>query len=84
MGFFDSFSDMLEAALPWSSAEAEAQKEEEEEDSKVCLFFVSGRHKRMETGCECVKFICMSFPWQRWSGSQQAGNERTEAESAEP
>ena len=53
MGFFDSFSDMLEAALPWSSAEAEAQKEEEEEDSKVCLFFVSGRHKRTETGYEC-------------------------------
>ncbi|KAH6723974.1 ubiquinol-cytochrome c reductase complex subunit [Leptodontidium sp. MPI-SDFR-AT-0119] len=34
MGFFDSFSDLLEAALPWSTAEAEAQKEEEEEDAK--------------------------------------------------
>ncbi|KAG4443804.1 hypothetical protein IFR05_000704 [Cadophora sp. M221] len=34
MGFFDSFSDLLEAALPWSMAEAEAQKEEEEEDAK--------------------------------------------------
>ena len=30
MGFFDSISDMLEAALPWSTAEAEAPKEEEE------------------------------------------------------
>lgn len=39
MGFFDSFSDLLEAALPWSSAEAEAQKEEEEEDVTVCLFY---------------------------------------------
>ena len=38
MGFFDSFSDLLEAALPWSSAEAEAQKEDEEEDVKVCFF----------------------------------------------
>jgi ubiquinol-cytochrome c reductase subunit 6 len=36
MGFFDSISDMLEAALPWSSAEAEAPKEEEE---KVCASF---------------------------------------------
>lgn len=42
MGFFDSFSDLLEAALPWSTAEAEAQKEEEEEDAKVCLFYVLG------------------------------------------
>lgn len=40
MGFFDSWSDMFEAALPWSSAEAEAQKEDEEEDSKVCLFVI--------------------------------------------
>jgi ubiquinol-cytochrome c reductase subunit 6 len=38
MGFFDSISDILEAALPWSSAEAEAPKEEEEE--KVCAFFL--------------------------------------------
>jgi len=30
MGFFDSFSDLLEAALPWSNAEAEAPKEDEE------------------------------------------------------
>lgn len=37
MGFFDSFSDLLEAALPWSSAEAEAQKEDDEEDVKVCV-----------------------------------------------
>ena len=29
MGFFDNLSDMLEAALPWSSAEAEAPKEDE-------------------------------------------------------
>jgi hypothetical protein len=34
MGFFD----MLEAALPWSTAEAEAPKEEEEE--KVCGSFL--------------------------------------------
>jgi hypothetical protein len=34
MGFFDSISDMLEAALPWSTAEAEAPKEE-----KVRAFF---------------------------------------------
>lgn len=33
MGFFD----MLEAALPWSTAEAEAPKEEEE---KVCGSFL--------------------------------------------
>ncbi|XMA15659.1 hypothetical protein WAI453_008450 [Rhynchosporium graminicola] len=32
MGFFDSFSDLLEAALPWSTAEAEAPKEEEEKE----------------------------------------------------
>jgi hypothetical protein len=30
MGFFDSFSDLLEAALPWGNAEAEAPKEDEE------------------------------------------------------
>lgn len=42
MGFFDSFSDLLEAALPWSSAEAEAQKEDEE-DVKVRLVSCFGR-----------------------------------------
>ncbi|KAK2627321.1 hypothetical protein QTJ16_003287 [Diplocarpon rosae] len=30
MGFFDSFSDLLESALPWSSAEAEAPVKEED------------------------------------------------------
>ncbi|PMD46239.1 Non-heme 11 kDa protein of cytochrome bc1 complex [Hyaloscypha variabilis F] len=34
MGFFDSISDMLEAALPWSTAEAEAPKEEETKDEE--------------------------------------------------
>ncbi|CAL3969175.1 unnamed protein product [Diplocarpon coronariae] len=34
MGLFDSFSDLLEAALPWSSAEAEAPQKDEEEDVK--------------------------------------------------
>ncbi|CZS95974.1 related to ubiquinol-cytochrome c reductase complex subunit [Rhynchosporium agropyri] len=34
MGFFDSFSDLLEAALPWSTAEAEAPKEEEEKEDE--------------------------------------------------
>ncbi len=43
MGFFDSFSDLLEAALPWSSAEAEAQKEEEDEDVTVCLLSCCAR-----------------------------------------
>jgi ubiquinol-cytochrome c reductase subunit 6 len=38
MGFFDSLSDMLEAALPWSQAEAEAPKEDDSED-KVRLLF---------------------------------------------
>jgi hypothetical protein len=38
MGFFDSLSDMLEAALPWSQAEAEAPKEDVSEE-KVRLLF---------------------------------------------
>lgn len=37
MGFFDSISDMLEAALPWSTAEAEAPKEEGEEKVSACF-----------------------------------------------
>ena len=39
MGFFDSISDMLEAALPWSTAEAEAPKEEDE--TKVGTVFLA-------------------------------------------
>jgi ubiquinol-cytochrome c reductase subunit 6 len=41
MGFFDSISDMLEAALPWSTAEAEAPKEEEEETKVGASFLAS-------------------------------------------
>jgi cell division protein YceG involved in septum cleavage len=39
MGFFDSWSDIVAAATPWSMVEAEAPKEEEEE--KVCAIFYS-------------------------------------------
>jgi hypothetical protein len=38
MGFFDSLSDMLEAALPWSQAEAEAPKEDDSEEKVSSLF----------------------------------------------
>lgn len=40
MGFFDSFSDLLEAALPWSSAEAEAPKDDDEVKvgNSLCLY----------------------------------------------
>jgi len=34
MGFFDTFTDMLEAALPWGEARAEAAEPEEKEDEK--------------------------------------------------
>ncbi len=37
MGFLDSWSDLLEAALPWSNVQAEAPKEDDE-DVKVCAF----------------------------------------------
>jgi ubiquinol-cytochrome c reductase subunit 6 len=39
MGFFDSISDMLEAALPWSTAEADAPAAKEEE-TQVGAFFL--------------------------------------------
>ena len=35
MGFFDSWSDLVAAATPWNTVEAEAPKEDEEE--KVCV-----------------------------------------------
>jgi len=35
MGFFDSLSDMLEAALPWSQAEAEAPKDDDSEEKEA-------------------------------------------------
>lgn len=36
MGIFDTFTDMLEAALPWGEARAEAAEAEEKDDQKVC------------------------------------------------
>lgn len=47
MGFFDSISDMLEAALPWSTSEAEAPKDEDEEKvgaSILCVLRVVDRY----------------------------------------
>jgi len=39
MGFFESLSDLFEAATPWSAIEAEAPKEEEEKvrSASFCL-----------------------------------------------
>lgn len=49
MGFFDSISDMLEAALPWTQAEADAPKEEEEKVSGA-TFFAHDRGWQMRVG----------------------------------
>lgn len=38
MGFFDTISDLFEAATPWSQVEAEAPADtKEEEATEVCL-----------------------------------------------
>jgi hypothetical protein len=43
MGFFDSFSELVAAATPWSTVEAEApEKTEEKDDAEVCLFCALG------------------------------------------
>ena len=42
MGIFDSWTEILEAALPWSTAEAEVpvkEKEEEGEEEVCCDLF---------------------------------------------
>jgi ubiquinol-cytochrome c reductase subunit 6 len=39
MGFFDTLTDLIEAAVPWSQVEAEApatEKKDEEADATVC------------------------------------------------
>jgi hypothetical protein len=42
MGFFDSWSDLVAAATPWSTLEAEAPAtEEKEETSEVSVCFLS-------------------------------------------
>ena len=41
MGIFDTFTDMLEAALPWGEARAEAAEAEEKDDEKVCFVISS-------------------------------------------
>lgn len=46
MGIFDTFTDMLEAALPWSEARAEAAEAEEKDDEKVCFFCSFGDVER--------------------------------------
>ena len=61
MGFFDSISDMWEAAVPWSVAEAEAPKEETEEkddgdEEKVrayCLFSGVRGAVAVQNGSDC-------------------------------
>jgi len=42
MGFFDALSDLLEAATPWSTVEAEAPAEDkkDEENGEVCVFLL--------------------------------------------
>lgn len=41
MGFFDSFSELVTAATPWSTVEAEAPEKPEEKDdgAEVCVVF---------------------------------------------
>lgn len=58
MGFFDSWSDMVAAATPWSTVEAEApakEEEKEEDKEKVCLM------------CLFARYLCYSL--ERWVGS---------------
>jgi len=40
MGFFDSFNELMAAATPWATVEAEAPEKPEEKDdgSEVCSF----------------------------------------------
>ncbi len=42
MGIFDTFTDMLEAALPWGEARAEAAEAEEKDDEKVRFMLSPG------------------------------------------
>jgi hypothetical protein len=65
MGFFDSLSDMLEAALPWSQAEAEAPKEDDSEEKVRYCFLDDARYALWDDwgsswcwrGCRWVKKV---------------------------
>lgn len=50
MGFFDSISDLLDAALPWSTAEAEAPKEEEAKVGASFLCLLGSQRGVMDGG----------------------------------
>jgi hypothetical protein len=44
MGFFDSFSELVAAAMPWETVQAEAPEAEDEEKNEageVCVLFSS-------------------------------------------
>jgi hypothetical protein len=86
MGFFDSWSDLLEAALPWSSVEAEAPKEDDE--VKVGDFFCSSRiqlegssRRRERNGC--VRMIGTLEPLRGWPVVKKKKKKKKRTEVAE-
>ncbi len=72
MGIFETFTDMLEAALPWGEARAEAAEAEEKDDEKVCFVLSPGSRDRVDgrDGTACLRFgglelarVCTRLVW---------------------
>lgn len=64
MGFFDSWSDLISAATPWSEVEAEAPAApEEEEEVKVCYVFFARVLFRAEGdfGMDILGGMCLDW-----------------------
>jgi hypothetical protein len=53
MGFFDSFSELVAAAMPWETVEAEAPEEKEEKD-EVWFFLYFCR-----LDIEMLRWVCV-------------------------
>lgn len=75
MGFFDTLSDLIEAATPWSQVEAEAPAKEEE--TTVCIFLLAiGIAEGM--ACQWIGAgEYWSFPrsWESGDQRRRVGNE---------